>query len=472
MDVAGELDVVEADDRHVVRHAAPGLGDGADRAERHQVGGRDHRGRGLGQREETRHRAMPAVDVEVSVGDVLVAVGETEGLHLGAVGTQALGARRRVEQAGDGGDPPVPQLVQMPHGQGDSRLVVGDHELGRGADELDVDADAGQVGADEAADLGVLGVDVHEHDAGDVVMARALEEGVVAVAVAGALAGEQQQVVAAGADGVLEPDEHLVEEGVAERVGVALAGLEEDADQMRALRDEAAGRRCGRVVELLRQADDPLAGVGVDVRVAVQRPGDGADRHAAQAGQLSDCHSLISHRKRFWNCGAQSKHNDQGVVKAPVDFRAVGALPGSAAVTRWPPYSLFRDRRRGWRGGGDDARLGRRVRGGADHRARDGHHARLALDLDRRRRRARGARGHHGAGRLRAAVLAARGAAAARRRLAAADLRAAVAAQGDPARRRAQGAARRGRRLPRGGARPRGPPATSAAWASTGSPSS
>ena len=93
MDVAGELDVVEADDRHVPRHAAPGLGDGADRAERHEVGGRDDRGRRLGQREQAGHRAVPAVDVEVSVGDVLVAVGEAEGLHLGAVGAQALGAR-------------------------------------------------------------------------------------------------------------------------------------------------------------------------------------------------------------------------------------------------------------------------------------------------------------------------------------------------------------------------------------------
>jgi hypothetical protein len=145
----------------------------------------------------------------------------------------------------------------------------------------------------------VLGIDVHEHDAGDVVVARALEEGVDRRSRCRALAGEEQQVVAAGADGVLEPDQHLVEERVAEGIGVALAGLEEDADQMRALRDEAARRRRRGVVELLRQPDDPLARLGVDVRVAVQRPGDRADRHAAQACQLSDCHSLIGHRKRF-----------------------------------------------------------------------------------------------------------------------------------------------------------------------------
>ena len=141
-------------------------------------------------------------------------------------------------------DPPVPELVQMSHGQGDPRLVVRDHELGRGADQLDVDADAGQLGAHQPADLGVLGIDVHEDHAGHVVMARALEEGVVAVSVAGALAGEQQQVVPAGADRVLDADEDLVEEGVLQ-VGMTLAGLEEDADDVRALGDQAraAGTR-------------------------------------------------------------------------------------------------------------------------------------------------------------------------------------------------------------------------------------
>jgi hypothetical protein len=99
---------------------------------------------------------------------------------------------------------------------------------------------------------------------------RALEEGVIAVAVAGPLAGEQQQVVAAGADGVLQPHQHLVEERVAEGVRMALAGLQEDADQVRALRDQAAGGGRRRVVELLGQADDPLARVRVDVRVAVE----------------------------------------------------------------------------------------------------------------------------------------------------------------------------------------------------------
>jgi hypothetical protein len=150
------------------------------------------------------------------------------------------------------------------------------------------------------------------------VVARALEEGVIAVAVARPLAGEQQQVIAPGADGVLEPHQDLVEERVAERVGVALAGLQEDADEVRALRDEAArGGRRG-VVELLGETDDPLARLRVDVRVAVQRPRHGADGHAAEACELPDCDSFVRHRKRFWNFGAQCNHTCGGVVKSGV----------------------------------------------------------------------------------------------------------------------------------------------------------
>jgi hypothetical protein len=94
----------------------------------------------------------------------------------------------------------VPELVQMPHGQGDSRLLSEITNSVAGPTSSTSTPTHGQVGAHEPADLGVVGIDVHEHDARDVVVARALEEGVVAVAVAGPLAGEEQQVVAAGAD--------------------------------------------------------------------------------------------------------------------------------------------------------------------------------------------------------------------------------------------------------------------------------
>src|SRR5919109_1576650 len=137
-------------------------------------------------------------------------------------------------------------------------------------------------------------------------MAGALEVRVLAVSVARMLRGEEQQVVAARADRVLESDEHLVEERVLQ-IGVALAGLEEDADHVRALGLEAARRRGGRVVELARQPHDPLARLCPDVGVAVQRARHSADRDAARLGQPADSDAFLGHlRKRFWTVAGDS----------------------------------------------------------------------------------------------------------------------------------------------------------------------
>ena len=113
-----------------------------------------------------------------------------------------------------------------------------------------------------------------------------------AVAVGRLLGGEQQQVVAAGADRVLEADEDLVEERVLQ-VGVALAGVEDDADHVRALGLQAARRRGGRVVELAGEPHDAFARLGADVRVAVEGARDGADRDAADPRQLADGYSFF-----------------------------------------------------------------------------------------------------------------------------------------------------------------------------------
>src|SRR3954454_13961403 len=73
LDVACELDVVEADDRHVARHLEASLRDGADRAERHEVRGAHDGGRRLVEVEQATHRLLARFDVEISIGDVLVA---------------------------------------------------------------------------------------------------------------------------------------------------------------------------------------------------------------------------------------------------------------------------------------------------------------------------------------------------------------------------------------------------------------
>ena len=172
---------------------------------------------------------------------------------------------------GDGGDPAMPELVQMAHGRDRAALVVGHHDLGARALELHVDADAGHLGAREPAHLGVVGIEPDQRAAVDVVVTGALEVGVRAVAAAGRSEANSSRSKPSRADALLEPAEHLVEERVLQ-VRMALARLHEHADDVRALGDERAGRGGGRVVELAGEAHDALARLGTHVGVAVERP--------------------------------------------------------------------------------------------------------------------------------------------------------------------------------------------------------
>ena len=157
----------------------------------------------------------------------------------------------------------------MAHGRGCAGLVVAHHDLGARALELHVDRDAGDLPAHEPPHLVVVGVEPDQRAAVDVVVAGALEVGVRAVAAAGALGREQQQVEAFAADALLEPAEDLVEERVL-KVRMTLARLHEHADDVRALGDERTGRGGRRVVELGREAHDALARLGTHVGVAVE----------------------------------------------------------------------------------------------------------------------------------------------------------------------------------------------------------
>ena len=333
--VLGELDVVEADHGEVARDLEAGLVGGADRAQRGHVGGDHDRGRRLVEREQLAHRVVAAVDVEVAIADVLVARGDAEALQLVAVAAQALGARALVEHAADVRDAAVPELVQMAHGRGGAGLVVG-HDGGRErALELEVDADRGDVRAHQPARLGVLLVGAHEHRAVDVVVAAALEVGVRAVAVAGPLRGEDQEVVAGAAGVLLEPAEHLVEERVVD-VGVPLPRLEEDADDVRALGDERARRGGGRVVELLGDPHDPLAGLLAHVGVAVERTRYGADGDAGEAGKLVDVRAGLRHQKRFWSMRVAPYSDRHSFVKSPDELQrrlGRGRVRTAAAAT-------------------------------------------------------------------------------------------------------------------------------------------
>ena len=202
--------------------------------------------------------------------------------------------------------------------------------------EVHVDADAGDLRARQAAHLGVLGVEPDQRAAVDVVVAGALEVGVRAVPVARPLGREQQQVEALGPDALLEPAEHLMEERML-KVRMTLARLHEHADDVAALGDEAAGGRGGRVVELAGEAHDALARLGTHVGIAVQRARDGADRHAADPGQLLDCDSLVHVPKTVLETVGGSMHGVwQNVKREPRRRPATGASGGEDQVTGGP----------------------------------------------------------------------------------------------------------------------------------------
>ena len=161
---------------------------------------------GSGQREQLAGRAIAALDVEVAVGDVLVARRSARA-PAARGGSRAGGRRPGVLSS----RPVIVAIRRCPspcrwRTASAAPPSLSEHDVARRRPlELDVDADGGHVGAHEPAHLGVVGVEAHEHGAVDVVVAAALEVGVGAEAVAGALAGEQQQVVAGAADEVLDP---------------------------------------------------------------------------------------------------------------------------------------------------------------------------------------------------------------------------------------------------------------------------
>ena len=142
VDVGGELDVVEADDRQVLGHVQAGVGrraDGADapscprprtapsaarraRAARRVAAGRSRR-RSRRRRRTRRGRRARAPAAR-------------------AVAAQAIGARARVEQAGDRGDPAVPELVQVAHRERPRRPRCRTSRPRGGPGKLHVDAHA------------------------------------------------------------------------------------------------------------------------------------------------------------------------------------------------------------------------------------------------------------------------------------------------------------------------------------------
>ena len=192
----------------------------------------------------------------------------------------------------------MPEPMQVPHSEAGTADVVGADVRGLGSGDFEVDADQRDVRLDELRDLGIFGVDAHEHDPVDVVVARAPEIRVRAVAAGARLLGrEQQDVIAARADSVLHTDEDILEERVAD-VGVLAACEEDDADQLGAAPRERPGGGTGCVVERARGRENTLFRRCAHVVIAVEDPRDRGYGDAASFGYFTDS-ARLDLLKRF-----------------------------------------------------------------------------------------------------------------------------------------------------------------------------
>jgi hypothetical protein len=196
-------------------------------------------------------------------------------------------------RAGDGRDPGVAELVEVADGEPRAADVVGGDVARPRPGDVEVDADHGDCRPHELVDLGVVALDAHQDDAVDPVLTCAAEVAVLTPALCpGLLRSEQQQVVSERANALLEADEDALEERVVD-VRVLVAGEEDDADDLRALRHERPRCRAGRVVELAGARENAIAGRLAHVVVAVEDPRDGGDRNPASLRNFPDARHFL-----------------------------------------------------------------------------------------------------------------------------------------------------------------------------------
>ncbi len=165
--------------------------------------------------------------------------------------------------------------------------VVRDHESGAFSNEVEIDRDARNRRAGEPLSVGVALLDAHQYHPVDAVVARALEVRMGSETVSGLFRREQKQVVPAGSEPTLEPDEDFLEERVLD-VGMIDAGREDDSNDVRPLGYEGSGRCVGCVLELLRELEHALPGRRTDVVVVVQDSRHGRNRDSAQFRKFSN----------------------------------------------------------------------------------------------------------------------------------------------------------------------------------------
>ena len=279
------MDVVKADDGHVLGDAEAALVEGAKGADGGEVVGAEDGGRRMRCVEKLGHAEHAAFQLVIALDDEALLRGAAGGVHGGEEGDAAEAGGVLGEGAADEANVAVAEGDEMLDGLLHAVEVIDHKGVGTkrasrgfpwGEDFLrDVDEDHGDVAAGELFEDGIFDAEGHDGDAIDVALDHAaqavLELGVV-------VGGTNEELVAVADGGGLEALDEFGEEGVGDV-------RDEEAEEARAAGDEGAGLGVGVVVEIAYGLADAGGHGGVDGGDVVDGAGGGGDGDVGGAGR-------------------------------------------------------------------------------------------------------------------------------------------------------------------------------------------
>lgn len=294
MNELGKVNVVEADEGHIVGNAEAALLKCAESSDGgHVVGAEDGRG-WMRETQQSRHSVHAAFELMIAFEDEVFAGDAAASLHGGEKGMTAQKGGVFFERAGDEADVTVSERYKMLEGFEHALAVVDEQDVLRELGVGDVDEDHGDVSVRKLVEDGIFDAEGHDRDAVDVALDHApeavLELGVV-------VGGADEEFVAVLDGGTLKALDELGEKRVGD-VG------DKEADETGATGDEGA---CLGVWEVVEIADGLV---------------DASGKHRVHGGDLID--------------GARnSRDRDTGSFGDIADVEAFGRSYGAGERTSW-----------------------------------------------------------------------------------------------------------------------------------------
>ncbi len=277
--VFGEVDVVEADEREVVRYAEVGFEEGVLNADGGHVV-RAHDGGGpVGESEDLVHGIAAAVEGVIAF-DEPVGIGlETDGLQAAKECSLAALRGAAVKRAADEGDVAMAEDGEMLHALVDAGAIVDGEDAVEWARRSGVDEDVGDVFRGEAIKEEVLDAEGHDGDTIDFALEHAAGADFHGLGLV--VGGADEDLVAARDGDLLELLDEFGEEGVGD-FG------DDEAEETALSGDESSCLGVGKVVEFGNGFPDARGEDGVDGRDVIDGAGDGGDGDACERSDAAN----------------------------------------------------------------------------------------------------------------------------------------------------------------------------------------